>query len=337
MVSAARYRIRVIFLGVLLCVCLVGSLGLGRYAVDPAEVLKILLSKVTALKPDWQGQAQTVVLQIRLPRVVMGALIGAGLACAGCAYQAIFQNPMASPDVLGASNGACFGAALGLYCGAGYTGTSLLSFFCGMAAVGVVLLISVRIRGNATLGLILSGIMVGSLGSAGVSYIKLAADPNNTLPAITYWLMGSLASIRNQDAAFAVPLILAGILPIYLWRWKIGVLTAGDEEAAAMGVNVARMRAAVVACATLITAACVSVSGMIGWVGLVIPHFARILVGGDFRRSLPASMLVGGSFLLMVDNFSRLLSTSEIPIGILTAMIGVPLFLYLILREGNRL
>lgn len=324
-------------IGIILIVCLIGSLGLGRYAVDPLTVVKILLSKLLPIPATWSAQAETVILNIRFPRVVMGCIIGAGLSCAGCAYQGIFQNPMASPDVLGASNGAGLGAAFGLLVKMSYEGVSLLAFVCGLCAVGVVMLISSRVRGNQTLGLILSGIMVGSLASAGISYIKLVADPSNTLPAITYWLMGSLASIRNQDMLFAAPLILIGILPILLFRWKISVLTMGDEEAVSMGINASRLRFGVVLSATLITAACVSVSGMIGWVGLVIPHFARMLVGSDFRRSLPASLMVGGSFMLIVDNFARLLATSEIPIGILTAFVGAPFFLYLILKEGNRL
>lgn len=324
-------------IGILLIVCLIGSLGFGRYAVDPLTVVKILLSKLLPIPATWSSQAETVILNIRFPRVVMGCVIGAGLSCAGCAYQGIFQNPMASPDILGASNGAGLGAAFGLLVKMSYEGVSLLAFVCGLCAVGVVMLISSRVRGNQTLGLILSGIMVGSLASAGISYIKLVADPSNTLPAITYWLMGSLASIRNQDMLFAAPLILIGILPILLFRWKISVLTMGDEEAVSMGISASRLRFDVVLSATLITAACVSVSGMIGWVGLVIPHFARMIVGSDFRRSLPASLMIGGSFMLIVDNFARLLATSEIPIGILTAFVGAPFFLYLILKEGNRL
>lgn len=337
MISAKQYHRRIIIMGVTLIVCLIASLGLGRYIIDPITIVKALLSKVLPIKVTWPSQVETVLFNIRFPRVIMGCLIGAGLSCAGCAYQGIFQNPMVSPDILGASNGAGFGAAAGLFIGLGYGGTSLLSFACGLCAVGIVMFISARVRENQTLGLILSGIMVGSLASAGISYLKLVADQTNVLPAITYWLMGSLASTRNNDMLFAAPLIVAGMVPISLWRWKISVLTMGDEEAASMGVDAHRLRFWIVLCATLITAACVSVSGMIGWVGLVIPHFARMLVGSDFRRTVPASMLIGGSFLLIVDNFARLVTTSEIPIGILTAFVGVPFFLYLIIKEGNKL
>jgi len=334
---AKVYYRRMVILWAILILCLISSVGLGRYAIDPFTVIKILLSKVFPISAVWPEQAGTVLFQIRFPRVLMGCVIGAGLACAGCAYQGIFQNPMASPDILGASNGAGFGAAFALFIGLSYSGISLMALTGGLCAVGVAVFISARAKGNRTLSLILSGIMVGSLASAGISYLKLVADPTDTLPAITYWLMGSLASIRNQDVLFAAPLVIAGILPILLLRWKISVLTMGDEEAASMGVNAARLRFIVVVCATLVTAACVSVSGMIGWVGLVIPHFTRMLVGSDFRRTLPASLLVGGSFMLIVDDFARLVTTSEIPIGILTAFVGVPFFLYLIVKEGNRL
>ena len=269
--------------------------------------------------------------------MLIAALIGAGLSAAGAAYQGIFKNPMVSPDVLGASSGAGFGAALGLFLSFSYQGVSFLAFVLGLSAVGAVCLISSRVKYNQTLGLVLAGMMISSLFTAAVSFLKLVADPNNTLPVITYWLMGSLASIRPKDLAFAAPWIIGGIIPIYLLRWKINVLTLGEEEARCIGVNTSAVRLAVVLCATLITSAAVSVSGLIGWVGLVIPHFARMLVGSDYRKMLPASLLLGASFLLVVDNFARLLATSEIPIGILTAFVGAPFFLWLILREGNKL
>lgn len=321
----------------LFVVCFFGSFLLGKYPIQPWTLIRVLLSKVISITPDWTPQVETVLFQVRLPRVLMAALIGAGLSCAGAAYQGIFQNPMVSPDVLGASAGAGFGAALGLFLGWGYQMVSLSAFLFGLAAVLVVCVVSSRVKYNLSLGLVLAGMMVGSLFTAAVSYLKLVADPNNTLPVITYWLMGSLASIRPQDVLFAAPWILGGMIPILLLRWRINVLTLGDEEARCIGVNTKRIRFIVVLCATLITAAAVSVSGMIGWVGLVIPHFARMLVGSDYRKMLPVSMLLGGSFLLIVDNFARLLAKSEIPIGILTAFVGAPFFLYLIMREGNKL
>lgn len=331
------YKKRFGIIVLLFIVCFFGSFLIGRYPVYPDTLLKILLSSIFPIKTTWPAQAETVVFQVRLPRVFMAAMIGGGLSCAGAAYQGIFKNPMVSPDVLGASSGAGLGAALGLFFALGYNGVTISAFLFGLGAVGIVCLISSRVKNNPVLGLVLSGMMISSLASAAVSFLKLVADPTNTLPVITYWLMGSLASIRQKDVMFAAPWILVGILPIYLLRWRINVLSLGEDEARSMGINARKLRFIIVVSATLITSAAVSVSGHIGWVGLVIPHFARMLVGSDYRRLLPASLLMGGSFLLIVDNFARLLATSEIPIGILTAFVGAPFFLYLILREGNRL
>ena len=309
---------------------------MGKYPIDPITLMKVLLSRVVDIPHDWTSRTETVIFNVRLPRVLMGAIIGGGLAGAGAVYQGIFQNPMVSPDILGASNGAAFGAALGLFYGIGYRQVSLSAFLFGLIAVSVVCMIGQKMKFNMILGFILAGIMVGSIFSAGVSFLKLVADPTNILPAITYWLMGSLASMRVQDAIFAGPVIILGMIPLMLWRWKINVLTMGDEEARTMGVNARTVRVGIIGCATLITASAVSVSGLIGWVGLVIPHFARMIVGNDYRVMLPASVLLGSSFLLIVDNVARMLSTREIPIGILTAFVGAPFFLYLILKEGQR-
>ena len=336
MTDPMHIRFRYTLLVTLFIICFFGSFLLGKYPIDPVTLIKILLSKVIEIPQDWPNQAETVLFNIRLPRVVMGAVIGGGLSCAGAAYQGIFQNPMVSPDILGASNGAAFGAALGLFFAIGYRGVSVSAFIFGLLAVSLVFLISQKVKFNATLGLILAGIMIGSIFNAGVSFLKLVADPTDILPAITYWLMGSLASIRVQDATFAGPIILIGMIPIIMWRWRINVLTMGDDEARTMGVNAKTVRTGIIICSTLITAAAVSVSGLIGWVGLVIPHFARMIVGDDFRIMLPAAVLLGGSFMLVVDNFARMLTTSEIPIGILTAFVGAPFFLYLILKEGSR-
>lgn len=313
------------------------SFALGRYPIAPDQLIKILLSRMVPFQQTWPIQMENIVFKIRLPRVIMACLVGGALSCAGAAYQGIFQNPMVSPDILGASSGAGFGAALAIFLSFGYVGVSLSAFFFGMSSMIFVYLISRRFKNNPILGLVLTGIMVSSLFSSGTSFIKLVADPNDKLPAITYWLMGSLASTRSQDVALAFFPIVIGIIPIYLWRWKINVITMGDEEAKTMGVNAQFLRMGIIICSTLITATCVSVSGLIGWVGLVIPHFSRMLVGNDYRYTLPASILLGGSYLLIVDDFARLITTSEIPIGILTAFLGAPFFLFLIIKEGSKI
>ena len=276
---------------------------------------------------------ETVVINIRLPRILLACLVGCCLSGAGAAYQSVFQNPMAAPDILGASSGAAFGAALAILCGLSTRLIMLAAFASGLVTVLVVYLVGQRAPGKRVVNLILAGIMVSSLFSAGTSFIKLVADPTNQLPAITYWLMGSLSGARMDDVSFAILPMAVGLVPLLLLRWRLNILTLGDDEARTMGVHANRLRLVVVLCSTLMTAASVSVSGMIGWVGLVIPHLSRKLVGSDHRYLVPATMLLGASFLLVVDNISRNLLATEIPIGILTAFIGAPFFLYLILRK----
>jgi len=244
---------------------------------------------------------------------------------------------MAAPDILGASSGAAFGAALAILLRLSGTWIMLLAFCGSIATVMLVMFVAGRAKGKRVLGLILAGIMVSSLISSGTSLIKLVADPEDQLPAITYWLMGSLNGTSWEDVYFALVPMALGILTLYLLRWRINLLTLGDEEARTMGVNAKGLRAVVILSATLVTAAAVSVSGVIGWVGLVIPHLTRRMVGNNYRHLLPASALFGAVFLLIVDNLSRNLFTTEIPIGILTSFIGAPFFLYLITREGERL
>lgn len=327
---------RITGLSLLAVVSLLVSLSLGRYHVPVGDVAGILVSRIVPFAGDWSSAAQTMVINVRLPRVLAAMIIGAALAAAGAVYQGVFRNPMVSPDVLGASSGAGFGAAVGIFFAVGYLATSLLAFFLGLSAVLLAIYISAASSGKkATLNMVLAGIMIGSLFSSATSFIKLIADTDDQLPAITYWLMGSLASIRLSDIAFLLLPMTVGIVPLLLLSWRINVLTMGNEEAAALGIPVGKLRVAVVLCATLITTASVAVSGMIGWVGLVVPHLARKLVGCDYRLLLPTSMLLGGTYLLWVDNLARTVSTTEIPIGILTAFLGTPFFLHLILKNNK--
>ena len=230
--------------------------------------------------------------------------------------------------------GAGFGAALGILLSFNYFGVTVSAFVCGVGAVALAWCISRASRMNGTLAMVLAGIVVGSLFSAGTSFIKLVADTEQQLPAITYWLMGSLSSAKTRDLQFALIPALIGMVPLFLLRWRINLLTLGEEEARSLGVHTTRLRLVIVVCATLITSACVTVSGMIGWVGLVIPHFARMLFGHDYKRLIPASMLLGGAFLMVVDNIARLATSGEIPLGILTSVVGAPVFVWLILRGG---
>ncbi len=308
----------------------------GRYDVPLAEVMRILLSRLVPLEQTWTDNMAIAVWNIRLPRILLACLVGCALSAAGASYQTVFQNPMAAPDILGASSGACFGAALAILSGHGSVMTTVYAFSASLLSVALVYLIGSRTRGSRIVNLLLAGIMIGSLFSAGTSYIKLVADPTNQLPQITYWLMGSLSGTRMQTVAFAAVCMAVGLLPLLLLRWRMNLLTLSADEARAMGVHTDRLRLAVILSATVLTAAAVSVSGMIGWVGLVIPHLSRRLVGNDCRRLLPMSMLFGAAFLLLVDNMARCLTPVEIPIGILTAFVGAPFFIYLMLRGGER-
>ena len=329
---------RILFLlAVSLAAAIVGSVTLGRYPIGPKELGGILASRFWDVEVFWTKTQESLLLQHRLPRIMLACLVGGCLSCAGCAYQGVFRNPMAAPDILGASSGAAFGAALAILLKLNNTWIMALAFCGSILTVLLVMFVAGRARGRRVLGLILAGIMVSSLISSGTSLIKLVADPEDQLPAITYWLMGSLNGTSPKDVWFALIPMSVGMLPLYLLRWRINLLTLGDEEARTMGVNAKRLRGTVILSATLVTAAAVAVSGVIGWVGLVVPHLTRRMVGNNYRHLLPASALFGALFLLMVDNLSRNLFATEIPIGILTSFIGAPFFLYLITKEGERL
>ena len=331
--------------GVLFVLFLV-SLTLGRFAVPLFEVIRILFHKVWALigldrvwpmRVTWTAFMENAVVNVRLPRIVMAVLVGCSLSAAGATFQGVFRNPMASPDILGASNGAAFGAALAILLGCSSRYITFFAFIGSIVTVMLVFLIARHAPGSRVVNLILAGIMVGSLFSAGTSYLKLVADPSNQLPAITYWLMGSLSGVRLEHVLPAVIPMAIGLVPLLLLRWRLNLLSLGDSEAHALGVNTDLLRAVLILCATLVTAASISVSGVIGWVGLVVPHLSRKLIGSDNRGLLPCSMLLGGAFLLLVDDVSRNLLATEIPIGILTAVIGAPFFVYLLLRKEKTL
>ena len=338
-----KYRVKLALLGAGCLLVFIASFFIGRYGIDLPTVIKILADRFVrmvtfgklGLAQTWTGAQQSIVINIRLPRIAAAALVGAALAVAGAAYQGMFRNPMVSPDILGASTGAGFGAALAILLGLSYSGITTLSFVFGMAAVLIAWLVSKSSRIQTTIAMVLAGVMVSSLFSAGTSFVKLVADTQSQLPAITYWLMGSLSSIKTADLHFAAIPILLGLIPLFLLRWRINLLTVSEAEARSMGIETGRLRLLVIFCATLMTSASVSISGMIGWVGLAIPHFCRLIFGQDYRRLIPCSALMGATFLMLVDNISRTISTAEIPLGILTAFIGAPVFLYLIITGGS--
>jgi iron complex transport system permease protein len=299
------------------------AFAVGRYPISLAEIFSLLTAKLTGSAHGLPANVETVVMQVRGPRVLAALVVGAALAAAGTAYQGMFRNPLVSPDILGVSTGAALGAVLGIFLSLGILYIQLFAFAGGLAAVGLVYWIGSRLRGHdPMLALVLTGVVIGSLLGSAIALLKYLADPYNQLPAITYWLLGSLASISPRDLGVAAPLALLGLVPMLLLRWRMNLLALPDDEAR-------KLRTVVVCAATLMTAAAVAVSGIIGWVGLLIPHAARLLVGPDIRRLLPLAMLLGAAFLLAVDTLCRTIATIEVPPGVLTALIGTPFFLWL--------
>ncbi len=292
------------------------------------QSLEKLLTGAPATTPE-----DRVLLLIRGPRVLAGIMAGAALAGAGVVYQGLFRNPLVSPDVLGVSAGAGLGAVIGIFLSVPLVAIQGFAFVGGLATVALVYAIATVVQGrDPTLVLVLGGVVVGALAGAAISLLKILADPYDQLPAITFWLLGSLASTRAGDVWGTLPAVVLGLVPLVLLRWRINVLSLGDEEARSLGVEAGRIRAVLIAAATLMTASVVAITGVIGWVGLVIPHIARMLVGPNFERLLPAAMLMGAAYLVLVDTLARSIGRIEVPIGILTAVVGAPFFIWLLWR-----
>jgi len=318
-----------------LVAALAGALAFGPYPLTLADVGRAL-GRLAGIDGGAVTPGEIVFMRVRLPRAAADVLVGAALAGAGSAYQTLFRNPLVSPDILGVASGAGLGAVAGILWSLPVIAIEGLAFATGLATVALVYLIAAALRGHdRILVLVLSGIVVGALAGAGISLVKILADPNDQLPAVTFWLLGSLAGVKLSDLAVAGPLVLIGLVPLALLRWRIGVLSLGDDEARALGVDVGRLRALVITAATLMTASVVAISGVIGWIGLMMPHIARMLAGPNFARMLPAAMLLGAAFMLVVDTLARNMARVETPIGILTAVVGAPFFLWLLAR-GRR-
>lgn len=307
------------------------SMAVGSFPVALRDVARVLWAALTGGDAQVADNVRAVVLQVRAPRVIAALAVGASLAAAGAAYQNLFRNPLVAPDILGVSGGCALGAVTAIFLGLPIIAIQGLAFAGGLAAVGLVLAIGMWVRGHdRVLTLVLTGVVVGSLFGAGIAFAKYVADPYHQLPAITFWLLGSFAGVLPRDLAVALPLIAIGLLPLVLLRWRINVLSLPDDEARALGVDVLRLRIGVIAAATLVTSAGVAIAGIIGWVGLVIPHAARLLVGAQFARVLPISAILGATFLLAVDTLCRTIARTELPPGVLTALVGTPVFIWLL-------
>lgn len=316
---------------------MVVALLAGKYPVTISDVSAVLWQRVTGTSSAGVSPAvDAVVWQLRVPRLLAGMLVGASLSAAGAAYQTMFRNPLVSPDILGVSAGAGLGAVAGIFLGVSITMVQLMAFAGGLVAVGIVTFTASLVRRHdPVLVLVLAGVAVGAFLGAGISLLKILADPYTQLPSITFWLMGGLNAVSLRDLLSALPWALAGFVPMVLLRWRVNLLSLSDDEARALGVNTRRLRGGLIVAATLMTASALSFTGIIGWVGLLIPHMARLLAGPEFSRLLPASCLLGAAFLLITDTLARTLVSIELPLGILTAMVGAPFFLYLLARGGT--
>jgi iron complex transport system permease protein len=304
---------------------------IGRYPVSLAELGNVLLAKFSGHRPDVPGAVESVILQVRGPRVLAAALVGAALAVAGTAFQGLFRNPLVSPDILGASSGAALGAVIGIFLSLGVLAIQAFAFLGGLLAVAAVYMIGSAVRSrDPILVLVLTGVVVGALLGAGVGLVKYLADPYNQLPAMTFWLLGSLAAANVSDLLPLFGPVGVGTAVLIALRWRMNVMSLPEEEARSLGVATGPLRIAIVAAATLTTSASVATAGIIGWVGLVVPHLARSLVGPDFARLLPTAAILGGGYLLVIDTLARTAAEVEIPLGILTAVVGTPFFIWLL-------
>lgn len=323
-------------LALVLVVLCVGALAVGRYQVSFTDVVRILLDRVFPLHHTWSGSQRNVVLLVRLPRILLAALVGAGLSVSGAALQATFRNPLVSPQIIGVSYGASFGGALALLLGLGSAYLVGGAFAFGVAALLVVFLVTATRGPVPVLMIVLAGVVTGSFFNALVSLITYIANPYDQLPAIVFWLLGSVATATYAKVGVAVVPILGGAAVVLLLRWRINVLSLGDDDANALGMHPAPVRWTLLAAVALVVAGSVAVSGVIGWVGLVVPHVARMWVGPDHRVLVPVSLLMGASYLVLIDTLARTLTAAEIPLGVLTAMIGAPVFFVLLRRTKGR-
>ena len=328
-----RYRLLMIILLIALFACSITALCMGKYYVPAKQVMSILLSRIFPLKTTWTDTMYRVVIYSRFPRVVAAILVGGALALAGSAYQGVFRNPLVSPDLLGVSNGACVGAAISILFGLGYIGNVLFAFIGGIAAVTLTVLFPYILNKKSTVTLVLSGVIVGGFFSSVLGLLKYLADPDTELAEITYWQLGSLAKVKIETLYYIMPIIMVSGLLILLLRWRINAISLGDNEAKTLGINLFRERGIIIVCSTLLTAASICICGTIGWIGLVIPHLSRMIVGQDNRKVLPVATLLSGVFLIVVDTLARNLTGGEIPLSIITGFIGTPFFAFVLIRQ----
>lgn len=333
--TAKHHFLRNIIIALLPFAAGIVCLGIGRYSLSISETVDILLSGIKGTAQDASGYGYTVIFNVRLPRIILAAFVGAGLSCAGASFQGLFSNPLATPDTLGVASGASFGAVLALLFKGNLIVIQLTALLFGLISCFLTYFISRKNGKSSIVMIVLAGMVISSVFEALVSLIKYVADPEEELPAITYWLMGSMARATYDNLLMGVPFILFGIIIIFALRWRLNILSLNDDEASSLGMNIQLMRAVLIVASSVITASCVSMCGQVGWIGLLIPHISRMIGGNNNRSVIPLSIGLGAFFMIVMDTFARAASSSEIPISILTAIIGAPVFIILLRKTGG--
>lgn len=313
----------------LICLCI------GRMMIPVTDVIKVLKDAILYGIKD--SQNYSIIVNLRAPRILMAVIVGAGLTCAGNTFQALFSNPLATPDILGVTSGTCVGAILAILLSCGIIETQLIALVFGLISVWITIKLAGNNDGQSMVFLVLSGVIISSLFNAIGSLMKYTADPMDKLPEITYWLLGSFTSATYKKIAIGSPLIIAGIIVVYLLRWRLNILSLSEDEAKASGIDLKKTRMIFIVAATVITASCVSMCGQVGWIGLLIPHCARMLTGSNNRYVIPVSISLGASFMILIDTLSRSVSVIELPLSVLTAIIGAPVFISLLQKNRRNL
>lgn len=316
---------------ILICLCV------GKYSISPGECIHILIGKLFGLDPSWDGMDEKLLMGVRFPRTMATVIVGAALALSGAVYQGIFRNPLVSPDFLGVSSGACVGAAIAILMALPAMSVQVCAFFGGILAVSLTVFIPRMLRTDSNIMLVLAGIIVSGAMTSVLGFIKYIADPQTELAAITYWQLGSFAYVDNKAVLSILPLSVIAAVILIAMAWWINILSLGEQEARSLGANVTLLRGLCIVCSTVLTAGAVCVAGTIGWIGLVIPHFGRMIIGSDHRALLPAACLIGGIFMLLVDTVTRIIGPAEMPVSILTGLIGAPVFAWLLYRQRTNL
>lgn len=332
-----NYKVILLWLLLLLIALTIVAIGLGRYFISPVHVVKILFSRIFPVTPTWEPQATGVIFTLRLPRILSALLVGMALSLSGAAYQGVFKNPLVAPDMLGVSAGACVGASAAILLQFGQLGIQVAAFIGGIIAVAMATAIPKFIRNQSMMTLVLAGVIVSGVMSSILGLLKYLADPDTELSEITHWQLGSLSSSVWRDVIYVGPAILLAALIILIMRWRINILSLGENEAKSLGTDIQKSRGIIIICATVLTASAVCISGTIGWIGLVIPHFGRMLVGPDNRKLIPVSALLGAAFLLLIDTAARNITSAELPLSILTGLIGAPFYFYLLVKQRMKL